>query len=220
MVVKVYGFVASGPTQIAVLTLKELGVPYEFVAVDAASLEHKSPTYLKKQPFGQVPYIDDDGFILFEGRAIARYLVQKYGPDSGLIPKGLKENALFEQAASVEVANFSPHALGLALEKFFNPIFFGVPTNEAKAEEHLRAFEEKLKVYDVILGKQKYVAGDNFTLADLFHLPFGSSAIKHAKFKGFDDYPNVNRWWNDITSRPSYKEVWAGVEEFKAKLGI
>ena len=57
MVVKVYGFVASGPTQIAVLTLKELGVPYEFVAVDAASLEHKSPAHLKKQPFGQVPYI-------------------------------------------------------------------------------------------------------------------------------------------------------------------
>ena len=59
--------------------------------------------------------------MLFESRAIARYLVAKYGPDSTLVPKGLQENARFEQAASIEAFNFEPDALGVLTEKVFKP---------------------------------------------------------------------------------------------------
>jgi glutathione S-transferase len=57
MVLKLYGTPLSTSTQRAVLVLKEKEVPYEFVPVDLASGEHKAPSYLEKQPFGQVPYI-------------------------------------------------------------------------------------------------------------------------------------------------------------------
>jgi glutathione S-transferase len=52
---------------------------------------------------------DDDGFILYESRAICRYLAEKY-PNQGspILPAGLKERALMEQALSVELANFKP----------------------------------------------------------------------------------------------------------------
>lgn len=65
---------------------------------------------------------DDDGFILYESRAIARYLEAKY-PNQGtkLIPDGLKERALFEQAASVEVNNFDPYASYAVGETVFKP---------------------------------------------------------------------------------------------------
>ena len=62
---------------------------------------------------------DDDGFQLFESRAIARYLVNKYGKDSGLIPSDPKANALFEQAASIEAFNFDHYASGIAIERVF-----------------------------------------------------------------------------------------------------
>lgn len=218
MVVKVYGIIISVPTQVVLLTLKQLGVPYEFIVINGAEKEHKSPAYMAKHPFGQIPLLEDDDFILFESRAIARYLVEKYGPDSGLIPKGLKEKAIFEQAASIEVANFSQYTLGLAAEKFFKPVFGNVPEDEVKAAEHQKTLEEKLKAYDVILGKQKYIAGDNFTLIDLFHIPSGAAAIEHGGFKGFDKYPNVKRWWDDISSRSKFKEIWLEVEAFKATL--
>ena len=62
---------------------------------------------------------DDDGVQLFESRAIARYLINKYGKDSGLIPSDPKANALFEQAASIEAFNFDQYASGIVFERVF-----------------------------------------------------------------------------------------------------
>lgn len=58
---------------------------------------------------------DDDGFILYESRAICRYLAAKH-PESGLVPSDVKAAALFEQAASVEPSNFDPSASKAGLE--------------------------------------------------------------------------------------------------------
>lgn len=65
---------------------------------------------------------DDDGFILFESRAIARYIIAKYpkhGPE--LIPTDLKAHAKFEEAASIEAFDFDPYAGKILAEKLFNP---------------------------------------------------------------------------------------------------
>jgi glutathione S-transferase len=65
---------------------------------------------------------DDNGFILYESRAISRYLEEKYA-DLGapLLPKGLKERALVEQAASVELANFTPAVIKIGMEAIRKP---------------------------------------------------------------------------------------------------
>lgn len=47
------------------MALEEKGIPYELRNIDWSVGEHKSPAYLANQPFGVVPYLDDDGFILF-----------------------------------------------------------------------------------------------------------------------------------------------------------
>lgn len=137
MVLTLYGFPASTCTKTVGIVLKEKDIPFTFVPIDITKGEQKSPEYLKKQPFGAVPVIvsisfairlshsrfpsqDDDGFILYESRAIARYIATKYASQGpALIPTDLKANALFEQAASVETANFYPSAIGLAKELIF-----------------------------------------------------------------------------------------------------
>ena len=78
MVLTLVGFAASTCTRRVKTVLEEKGVPYEFKVVDGSKGEHKTEAFLQKQPFGQVPYIDDDGFILYESRAIARYIAAKY----------------------------------------------------------------------------------------------------------------------------------------------
>jgi len=211
MVLKIYGFPRSTCTRLVALIAKEKGIPYELVVIDLSKREQKNPEYLKIQPFGQVPYIDDDGFIVYESRAIARYLIKKYPNQgtTGLIPTDLKEEALFEQAASIEVSHFYPHVAPLVYEKFFK-VHSGGQTDEAKAAEHLKNLETRLDVYETILGKQKYLAGDNVTLADLQHLPYGSALylIKHGDV--FEKRPNVARWWKDISSRPAWEAVKNG----------
>jgi len=65
----------------------------------------------------------------------------------------------------------------------------------------------KLDGYEAILGGQKYLAGDEVTLADLFHLLNGSLVFERLKLGSLEKRPNIQRWWKDISSRPSWQEV-------------
>ncbi len=125
MVLKIYGATFSTCTRRVAVVLKELDIPYELLPVNFAVREHKSEAYRQHQPFGQIPYIvDDDGFELFESRAIARYLATKYRSNApALLPDGsdVQKLAKFEQAASIELANFDPSVSGIATEKVFKP---------------------------------------------------------------------------------------------------
>ena len=121
MVLKIHGNPMSTCTNRVQTVCEELGITYELVVAAFAKGDHKAPAFLAVQPFGQVPYIDDDGFKLFESRAICRYLALKYGGVGTLVPSpaDLQKTALFEQAACVELSNFDSFAAGLAFENVF-----------------------------------------------------------------------------------------------------
>lgn len=208
--VKLYGFAYSTCTRLVALVCKEKEIPYELTNINLAKGEQKDPSFVAVQPFGQVPYIDDDGFLLYESRAIARYLIKKY-PNQGtpLIPSDPKAEALFEQAASIETFNFSAFVSSIVAEKVFKPRR-GLQPNEERVSELLASLLPKLDAYDVILGKQKYLAGDSVTLADLAHLPYGTAFYGAGFAEVFDSRPNVARWWKDISNRPAWLAVKDG----------
>ncbi|KAJ6467067.1 glutathione S-transferase [Mycena vitilis] len=202
----------AGSVLVAMLAA-EKNIPLEYIPIDMAGGEHRTPEYRKKfHPFGQVPVIDEEGFMLCETRAICRYLAEKYADEgTHLIPTGLKEKALYEEAASFEVTNFYPPALKIGVEAYGKPRFEGLPTDPAIVAEGLKELTAVLDVYEVILGKHKYLAGDEFTLVDLFHLyiapVFAGIGMDVMTSKGPDS--NVTRWWNDIISRPSWVKLQA-----------
>lgn len=87
------------------------------------------------------------------------------------------------------------------------------PRMKIKQDERLiRQSEEKLKkvldVYEKRLGENRYLAGDEFTLADLSHLP-NTQYLVNATDRGelFTSGENVARWWGEISSRESWKKV-------------
>ncbi|KAJ7843716.1 thioredoxin-like protein [Mycena leptocephala] len=169
MVLKLYATsFAAGGGSIVALVLAEKQIPFELVLVDLAAKEQKLPEFLAKNPWGKVPVIDDDGFILYESRAICR----------------LKERALVEQAASLELANFHPAVIKVAAEVFSKPRQ-GLTPDQALLDAGLADLSAKLDVYE------------EFTLADLFHM---STAPKG---------PNVTRWWNELMSRPAWVKIRA-----------
>ncbi|KLO14542.1 glutathione S-transferase [Schizopora paradoxa] len=223
MVLKLYGPTVATCTQRVLVVARHLGIPLEVINVDLPKGEHLLPEYLEKQPFGQVPLLDDDGFLVFEGRAIARYLSAEYA-DGKLIPKGAKENAIFEQAAAVESANFDPFARALADERFFKSLFGGAEPDETVASEQQAKLEAKLDAYEVILARYKYLGGNELTLADLFHLPYGAvistPASPGAPFVNLEDpkRPNVARWWREISCLPAWKAVSTEAKEVLAAM--
>jgi len=202
MVLKLYGIYMSPSVRLAAAVLLEKQVPYELVAVDFINHECKTPEYLTKQPFGQVPYIDDDGFILYESRAICYYIASKY-PNQGtsLLPTGLQANALHQQAVSVEAFQFHHHAIQ-AIREIFKPNRDLTPDKDV-FEKHIADLSGKLDVYDNILSKQKYLAGDEITLVDFFHLPAGFT-LGNLGTNIMESKPNVARWYKDISSRDSW----------------
>ncbi|KAJ7495282.1 glutathione S-transferase [Mycena latifolia] len=209
-ILKLYGHPFSPCTRRVATALFELEIPFEFIEVDVVKREHKSPAYLEKQPFGQIPYIDYDGFILYETRAIARYLAAKY-PVKGLIPTEPKANAIFEQAASAELTNFDPAASKLGFETVLKEMFTGQKADKAIVDEQLAILDKKLDAYNAILGKTKYLAGDSITLADLFHIPY-APLLAAGGIDIMTRKPNVARWYNELIARPSVTAFQGGVK--------
>jgi len=212
MVLKLYGASVSTCTQRVATVLIEKKVPFELVTVDWSKGEHKSEAFVKMQPFGQVPVLEDDGFILYESRAIGRYIALKYSNQgTQLYPEDLKKRALIEQAASVEGSNWDPHVSGIVSEKVFKK-WRGLEADDAQVTKYTTALGGRLDVYEKILSKQKYIAGNEFSLADIFHLPYGVKLYDAGHGDLIDSRPNVKRWFNEIRSRDSWKAVEGGVK--------
>ncbi|RXW14246.1 hypothetical protein EST38_g11606 [Candolleomyces aberdarensis] len=214
MVLKLYAAPQSTASLRVAQVLHEKNVPFEFHPIDLRAKEQKNPAFLEKNPFGQVPYIDDDGFVLYESRAIGRYIALKYANQGtpNLVPpqSDLKATALFEQAASNEFANFEVHAAKIAYEKLFK-VRLGLETNEEVVEGAIQQLNVKLDVYEGILGKQAYLSGDSVTVADLYHIPFGSRLYRAGLGSLIDSRPNVSRWFNSLLQRPSWVAIKDGI---------
>ncbi|KAF9001533.1 glutathione S-transferase [Cyathus striatus] len=209
MVLKLYGFPQSTATRLAALVLHEKKVPFEFIPFDRSKGDHKTKEYLEKHPFGVVPTTKDSSSTNHAPSRV-HYRQIPYPGTQGLIPTDLKANALFEQAASIEFANFHSHALPAWVEGWGKKDL-GLEPDQAAAQKHLAALDAKLEVYEQILGRQKYLLGMyEVTLADLFHLPFGSR-IPLMNAKSIESRPNVSRWFNEISSRPAWVAVKDGV---------
>ncbi|KAJ7256251.1 glutathione S-transferase [Mycena rebaudengoi] len=207
MTLKLVGAPFSTCTKRVATVLIEKKVAFEFIAIDRSKGEHKSKEFMAHQPFGQDPYIDDSGFVLYESRAICRYISDKYANQgTKLVPTDLKGKALFEQAASNEYSNFDPFSSKAVSEAVFRPMM-GFETNKAQLEESLKMLSATLDVYEAILGKQKYLAGDEVTLADLFHLPYGALLEKAGSDLMTTKGPNVTRWFNELQARVSWVAV-------------
>ncbi|KAF5350540.1 hypothetical protein D9756_008514 [Leucocoprinus leucothites] len=182
-------------------------VPFEWIEVDLPKGEHKKPEFIANNPFGQVPTIDDDGFVMYESRAIARYLDEKY-PNQGtqLFPKDLQRRALVDQATWAELFHFYRHGVRILFE-VLNKRFFGLEANLTAVEEAKKDLLAKMDIYEGILSKQKYLTGDELTLADIVHIPVASRLVEEADVDLGGGRPNVQRWLNELVSRESWQKV-------------
>jgi len=159
-VLKLYGLHASPFSRLVAAVLIEKQVPFELVVVDLSKGEHKTPEFLSKHPFGQVPLIDDDGFIVYEARAICYYIASKYANQgTPLLPTGLEANTRYQQAVFVEASHFNEHANRATNEKIYKP-YQGLPPDIEAFDKSIADLTVKLDVYDKILSKQKYLVGD------------------------------------------------------------
>lgn len=144
-----------------------------------------------------------------ESRSINRYICDKYQSqgNKGLYGTNPLEKASIDQWIEAEGQSFNPPSSILVFQLAF------APRMKLKQDENLiRQNEEKLKkvldVYEKRLGESQYLAGDEFTLADLSHLPNIQYLVNGTdRAELFTSRENVGRWWGEISSRESWKKV-------------
>jgi glutathione S-transferase len=201
---KVFGHPASTCTRKVLCTLAEKGASFEFVVVDIMKGEQKSPEHLARQPFGVVPAIDDDGFALYESRAIARYLDATL-PGTSLTPADAKNRALMEQWISVEHSYFSPHAMKSVMN-IFGASMAGKQPDADVVAKGLADATRALDVLEKALVGKEYLAG-TFSLADIMYAPY----LQYLQDMGINaivtERPNVLAWWQRVSARPSWQKA-------------
>lgn len=142
-----------------------------------------------------------------ESRAIARYYATKYAEQgTDLLGKTLEQRAIVEQWMEVEANYFNVVVLPLVINIVFKPKL--EPSDVALVEELKVKFENVLDVYENRLATNPYLAGADFTLADLTHMPGMRYIMNEAGLSGLvTSRENVNRWWDEISARPAWKKL-------------
>ena len=186
----IYGFPPSTYTQTALMTAAEAGVD-----VELRPLEFKKASHLTLHPYGKMPAFEHDGVRLFETLAIATYLDRVFG-GSKLTPTDPVAHANMLQWISV--------AIDYAYEDLVNGMHPDAPSTKA-----VTAACEQLKLIDAGLAGRAFLAGENFSLADLFLYPMIEYASKKLDASVWSGLPEVRRWRASVSKRPSVKKAHA-----------
>ena len=197
---KIFGHPMSTCTRKVLMTCAENGTPFEMNLVDFAKGEHKQHPHLDRQPFGQIPTIDDNGFTMYESRAICRYLNETQ--KGKLVPSDPKAKAMMEQWISVETSNFTPHAM-----KFIYHHILGKKQDDAVLEGAHKALETALGTMEAHLAKHPYFAGNELSLADVSFMPYVEYGMGTPLKDLFAKHPHFMAWWAKASERPGWQKA-------------
>ena len=188
-----YRHVISGHAHRVELFLSLLGLPFESIDVDLAAGEHKQPEFLKINPFGQVPTIDDDGVTISDSNAILIYLATKYA-DASWLPTESTGAANVQQWLSVAAGQI---AQGPAAARLIN--IFGKKLGKDRAQE---IADNLFKLIETHLSAQQFLVGNAPTIADIS----GYAYIAHAPEGdiSLQPYPQIQAWLTRIEQLPGF----------------
>ena len=191
--IRLYRHPLSGHAHRAELMLSLLGLPIERVDVDFATGEHKSPPFLARHAFGQVPVIEDDGFVLADSNAILVYLALTYDAARRWLPVAAQTQAQVQRWLSVAAGQLAqgPAAARVAA-------VFGRPQNP----QHAAVARQLFDVMEGHLANRDWLAADHATIADVAiytytaHAPEGGIAL--------EPWPRLRSWIGRVEALPGF----------------
>ena len=200
MAITLYDAVPSSNSDRSKIVLQEKGLPYKRVTLNLANKDQKRPEFLKLNPYGKVPVLDDDGKILFESCIINEYLDEKY-PTPPLMPKDpyLRGRGRVLVDYGLNYIHDPYWALRAEMLKKESE------RNATVVEEKREALRRLLQYLEDALGDKLYFLGE-ISLTDIDLLP---------RFLRMESYgalpapslPRLNAWLQRIKERPSVKTI-------------
>jgi len=200
--ITVYGRATSSNVQAVMWAIGELGLDYERLDYGHVHGGLDDPEFRAINPHGRVPAIRDGDLTMFESCAILRYLAARYGDGGAFWPADP-----VDRAAVDKWAEWAKSSVGV---DFTVPIFWlrvrtaARDRDESALARNIARFESRLDRIEEQLEQHDYVAGPDFSLADIV---FG-----HVLFRWFDmdiprqPRPAVEQYYARLQDRPAYLE--------------
>lgn len=160
---------------------------------------------VQMNPQHVIPTINDDGFCLWESRAILGYLANKYDKTGLWYPTDAVARAHVDQKLYFDMGTLYQRYA----EYYYPQMFAQQPADPEKYKK----IEEAFAFLDTALEGKKYATGNNPTIAD-YALVASVSTFDVSGF-AVDKYPNVQRWYETAQALPGYELNKAGCEAFK-----
>ena len=181
------------------IMLEECGLPYRAHAIDIGAGDQFGADFLAISPNNKIPAITDpdgpDGkpISLFESGAILIYLAGKTGKFLGTTDR--------EKFTTLQWLMFQMGGFGPMLGQAHHFRLYAPEQIEYAVNRYTNEAKRLYGVLDVQLGKTAYLAGDNYTIADIATFPWARSW----KNQGIElaDFPHVKRWFDAISARPA-----------------
>jgi glutathione S-transferase len=179
------------------MALIEKGLEFERINIDLTKKEQKNPDYLKIHPFGQVPALDDEGFIIYDSTIINEYLEDEY-PYPALMPEDSEGRARARLMEDLRDSHFNPACVQLLRE-------LRKPEGERDQNTLEQARGKITECFDRIereLEGREYLAGP-FSLADIAFVP-NIDTLDRLQVQIDPKYKNILSWIARLKARPSF----------------
>jgi glutathione S-transferase/GST-like protein len=191
MAIKLYTAATPNGWKISI-ALEEMGLPYEVRVIDFASDEQKADWYVRLNPNGRIPTLEDDRFVVFESGAILIYLAEKTGR---FLPKDVHGRSRVLQWLMFQMSGIGP-MMGQAnvfLRYFPEKI-------QAAIDRYQREVTRLFGVLDRQLAGHEYIAGD-YSIADMALWPW----VSGHEWSGVsvDEFKSLQRWLAQVGARPA-----------------
>jgi glutathione S-transferase len=208
---KIYGIARTRAFRVLWMA-NELGLDYEHIPIETGPAGARQPDYLRVNPNGRLPAIDDDGFILWESLAINIYLAKKHATGT-LYPATAQGEAKVAQW-SLWAANEIERATNVW--SFHAQRLPPAERDQKIAAAALELLAPPFRVLDAALAEHPYLLGDEFTVADLnvAAVALRSLAMDLAAT------PRFGSWLHRCFARPAGQKVHRMREEAEAGAAI
>ena len=181
---KLYNVAYSGNSYKVRLLLSNLGIPCEIIDVDILRGESRTAEFLKINPNGRTPVLDDNGFVLAESNAILAYLAR----GTRFLPEGRQKFALVFQWMFFEQYSHEPY---IATSRFWIQ-------HKPDSQEKTALLASKrdggwaaLKIMEEHLAKNDFFVGD-YSIADI--ALFAYTHVAHEGGFPLNDFPKIRAW--------------------------
>lgn len=192
--IRFYRFALSGHSHRVELFLSLLGVPVEPIVVDLLKSAQKAPDFLAKNPFGQVPVIEDGGTVVADSNAILVYLAGRYDASGRWLPRDALASARVQEWLSLAAGEL---AFGPADARVIK--LFGAQYDYERAK---MLAGRLYAVMDPHLATRRFLAADHPTIADIAHYSYTAHAPEGGV--SLEPYPHVRAWLARIEALPNF----------------